>query len=255
MEIYDVSSAKMSDITRLKTIGDTIDAFIGGNDIYETRNGLLFSRNMTTLFVIPKKIKGTIILPEQTKEIAYRSCIGSDVSCIIAPNVNTISGYAFENSGIKSFYGPAVKKIGNHAFNSSFIKEFDFPSVAYIGTQAFCNTELTAINIPASIRTIGAKAFMGCEMLEKVIVDDRGEALLTIQNCAFAKCKSMKSFHYKQGELLFDGGNTFAGCYWLSDVSLPEISKIPQTTFTDCDHLKEILMVSKTGSCRVVKIK
>ena len=71
-----------------------------------------------------------------------------------------------------------------------------------IPDYAFCNnTELTHMDIPASVKSIGKYAFYGCTNLQDITIP---AAVTTIGECAFTSCPSMESMVVENGNTVFD---------------------------------------------------
>ena len=82
-----------------------------------------------------------------------------------------------------------------YAYNSN-ISKIDIPDgVTSIGDFAFeyC-TSLTSVNISNSVKNIGGEAFSGCSKLTSITI---GNGVTSIGNWAFDDCTSLKSITYK----------------------------------------------------------
>ena len=63
--------------------------------------------------------------------------------------------------------------------------------VTSIGFSAFCQTAITSLRLPDSIRHIGTSAFRGCWRLKKVYIPG---SVTEIENRAFEQCNELESF-------------------------------------------------------------
>lgn len=78
-----------------------------------------------------------------------------------------IGANVFENSYIGELAFPdALKEIGDSAFSGSkFLKELDLGKVEVLGANVFAGcSSLKRVEIPATVTSIGSKAFSGCEI-------------------------------------------------------------------------------------------
>ena len=138
------------------------------------------------------------------------------------------------------------------------IKEFNIPQgITTIGPDVFAHTDLENITIPNSVREIGTSAFSGCKNLKTVElptgVELYGRAfgfsgLESIElrdvklqgHLIFEYCSQLKSVTIK-GDTPVIPSNTFANCYRLTHVELPEtLKQIEHNAFYGCTELREI---------------
>lgn len=113
-----------------------------GNDTFSSRDGILFSKDMSTLIRCPEGKSGTYTIPESVTNIesgAFRDC--NKLTQISIPNTITdISSSAFYRCNLTNIVIPnSVISIGNGAFSE-------------------CD-KVTSIFIPRSVTTIGSWAF------------------------------------------------------------------------------------------------
>ena len=83
--------------------------------------------------------------------------------------------------------GEVVVDIAGGAFkNSSVIRGIELPStLKYIGAYAFYGSSIKEIIIPASVENIGNYAFSGCKYLSKIEVEDGNEEYSSISGALY----------------------------------------------------------------------
>lgn len=143
----------------------------------------------------------------------------------------------------------------------------DGKPVVSIGKAAFYVSDVTSVDIPASVKTIGEKAFSYCKDLTKVTF--RGNGLETIEDRAFEDCRKLTQFSFPtslksigdhvfiycplQGELDFSnyanlkmGKGVFANCASITVISFPsDLTEIPERICSGCDSLKTVMIGDK----------
>lgn len=169
--------------------------------------------------------------------------------------------------------GNSVKIIGSYAFASCPLLRTIVlgNNVEKIGSGAFANCELLTatsssgnknINIPHSVKSIGANAFNGTALWENstgmIVVDSwvvgcKEEATgalevpsgtVGIADYAFAECEDVSGV-YIPSTVVYIGTGAFYGCRSLSNVNIPSgIKEIKMATFYLCDQLSSIVIPS-----------
>lgn len=104
-----------------------------------------------------------------------------------------------------------------------------------IGAKAFVKCEhLEHVVIEEGVRMIGDGAFSSCSKLRTVILPT---SLRLIGNEAFANCRRLEVIYIPDGVISL-GNATFSKCTLLSDVILPEgLCNLPDQLFYDCNSL------------------
>ena len=140
-------------------------------------------------------------------------------------------------SVIKGF---EVTQIGDGAFgtfNSDYVITVNIPeSVRSIGAYAF--EEFPAnINVNGCISSLGEGAFSGCVYLTAITL---GEGLTEIPYSAFSKCVNLKSVIVPDGTEIIEE-NAFKDCASLITIVLPAtVSAVKDSAFHGCDSLKTV---------------
>lgn len=112
---------------------------------------------------------------------------------------------------VPSLYcGKPVTVIADEAFINCNITGINLPeSLLSIGKNAFCNCKmLKSIKIPDSVHTISPMVFAGCTLLESVTL---GSGLTRIQNMTFVKCTNLQTVILGSRETVIDK-NAFYEC-------------------------------------------
>ncbi len=143
------------------------------NANYCSADGILYDKPITKILYIPRKISGSITIPE---------------------GVTAIDDYAFQSRiALKAVTIPnGVTTIGKCAFHTCSLTAITIPeSVTSIGDSAFlaCNS-LTEITIPESVTTIGAYAFDGCNSLTEITIP---ASVTSIGGNTFSDCTNLIS--------------------------------------------------------------
>lgn len=105
--------------------------------------------------------------------------------------------------------------------------------------QACCN--LSKVNLPSTLTTIGNRSFEGCSALKEITIPDN---VTSIGDYAFYYCKSLGRIALPK-KLTSISGNCFNGCESLRDIYIPEgITKIGSSSFSSCYALTSITIPS-----------
>ena len=115
----------------------------------------------------------SITIPDSVTSIAYRAFSYCDAltSIVIPDSVSSIGGWAFEASGLTDVtLSKGLTEIPNGCFNWCDLTEINIPEgVATIGESAFYhNSRLSKVYLPHSIESIASSAFNSCSSLSDV---------------------------------------------------------------------------------------
>lgn len=183
--------------------------------------------------------RGKVVIPDNVTRIGQDAFKGSNVTELIIPDsVAEIAGYAF--SGCESLekitLPDSTEKLPEGCFyGCTSIKEFDFPeSLAEIGERAFSQSGLVSVNIPHSVKVIGANAFHMCNNITSL----EYPADTKVDNGAFAYCASLKELSFEEGVSELPDF-CFRNCTALTQIQLPDsIKLIGIGCFACCTELK-----------------
>ncbi len=229
-----------------------------GNPNYSSdENGVLFSKDKTTLIQCSGAYSGDYTIPDSVTTIgdsAFDSC-DSLTSVTIGDSVTTIGKKAFYNcySLTSVTIGDSVTTIGCYAFEScySLTSVTIGDSVTTIGSYAFSNCDgLTSVTIPDSVTTIGWKAFTYCYSLTSIWVDegnpnyssDKNGVLFSKDKTTLIQCPGAYSGDYTIPDSVKTiGEDAFSYCYSLTSVTIPDsVTTIDNDAFRNCDSLTSV---------------
>lgn len=188
---------------------------------FASKDGILYSGDMSCLILCPIKKTGDIIVPEGVTCINDFAFYGTRIDSVTFPSsLKSIRKEAFRQSKIRKIdFGPGIEKIGGYASN----------------IFADCHN-LTHVEFPPQVTDIGHSAFFNCSSLKSVTMH---EGISTIGRRAFAWCKKLKSVTLPKsikyaGELSFScvqelhTPHLFSGLPYafLSAISLSPVKKL-----------------------------
>lgn len=171
------------------------------NPAYTTYDGILYSKDMTSLIYCPCAKTGSVTIPDGVTSIAERAFYFSALSAVYMPD--------------------SVTAIGNYAFDDANITELRLSAgLTVIPESAFTfNNYLKKVTIPASVTTIEDSAFSDCYDLAQVVFES-GSALETIGDYAFANARFAELTLPSTIRTL--EGWCFHACTALTEITLPE---------------------------------
>jgi hypothetical protein len=163
--------------------------------------------------------------------------------------VGNNQGLTVDSVCIPEYYnGQPVTSIGANAFGYTQID----PPYSTVGNQ-----HITSVRIPASVKSIGGEAFVGCASLTSMSIP---AGVNSIGASAFALCSNLASISIPEG-ITFGAGvfngctslsnipagitsisaGMFQGCTGLISISIPaSVSSIGAQAFRSCDNLTSV---------------
>ena len=205
------------------------------NQYYSSQDGILFSKDKTTLVKYPiGKTVTTYTIPDSVTSIGdYAFCSCDSLTSITIPDsVNTIGGGAFHGC--------------------SSLERITIPdSVTSIGSYAFSGcSSLTSITIPDSVTKIQNGAFKRCDSLTNITVDEENEIFSSQDGVLFNKDKTT-IVAYPNGKTATTyttpdsvttiGMEAFRSCSSLVSITLGDsVTTIDSYAFAACDSLISI---------------
>lgn len=113
-------------------------------------------------------------------------------------------------------------------------------TVTSIGDKAFRHSnELTSVEFPATLVSIGTEAFYGCTQLKTVVLS--GTSLTSVGDGAFSGCSKLISADLSTASLTAISEKMFYECGSLTDVKFStSLAAIGAYAFYDCDKLTSV---------------
>ena len=193
-----------------------------GNPEICSVDGVLFSKNKTTLVGYPKAS------PRKTYSVPDGVTAVSDGAFYASQNLQKI------------VLPEGLNKIGYRAFaESECLEEVNIPSgikELRIGTFQDCK-KLTSVEIPDGVTHIYDFAFSGCSSLTAVSMP---ESVVTVDFGAFGDCQSLTKVILSPNLQLIPNG-MFSGCARLTDLVIPSsVTSIGAQAFFNCAALESL---------------
>ena len=128
----------------------------------------------------------------------------------------------------------------NFYVNNELVTEITIPNgVKKIGSYAFYGWKGTKVVIPGSVKSLGEDAFLKCENLTSVTLN---EGTTTIGKECFSKCKNLAEINFPRSVTTIER-YAFNGCGKLKSIELTgKIRKIEGGTFSGCSDLESIVV-------------
>ena len=122
------------------------------NPYFKAINGVIYSKDGSTLVLCPPGKEGEFVIPSTVKKIspyAFSSC--KKITSIVLPEglVEIPDGAFYKCWGLEKINLPdGLKRIGKNAFDGTIIQKMNMPtSMEYIDDEAFVNTSLVEVNL------------------------------------------------------------------------------------------------------------
>ena len=197
---------------------------------------------------------------------AFWGC--SSLTGIVVPDdVKTVGDHAFRDcTGLKSVTLPKnLNYIDKYIFkNCVELKKITIPEkVKSIGEYAFCDCAgLNSISIPESVRSIGEGAFDGCASLSGVYISDTEKWCGIEFSNTSANPLSTAHDLYLNGELVTDliipegvvslDNCSFAGCTSIKSVTIPDsMESVSKLAFSGCSELTGVYISDVSKWCGI----
>ena len=157
-----------------------------------------------------------------------------------------VSAYTFSTTGehtVKYTLTDPTTIIRNAFFKCSDLTSIDIPiGITSIGIYAFQDCSgLTSIDIPIGVTSIGENAFYRCSGLTSVTIPD---SVTTIDIQAFSDCKNIKMLNSNvdgvfniPSSVTSIGGAAFNQCNHIENLTMPNVTTIGRDAFAGCFRL------------------
>ena len=142
--------------------------------------------------------------------------------------IKTITYLLFrDNKKIKKItFGYGVKSIGEKAFEGmTNLKEVVFyDGIEEIGVRAFCDTGITSITIPSTVKSVKGGAFAYCDELVDITLGDvlGAEPVVNIENETFRNCPKLAKVTFNSGVKEI-GAYTFSNSLKIENVYINDL--------------------------------
>lgn len=146
-------------------------------------------------------------------------------------------------NGHPDFYVGRIK----YYWNDQEITTLEIPtSVTSIGNNAFYGCSgLTTLNLPSNVTSIGDRAFGGCSNLTSV---DLPSSITKMGDFVFFYCEKLSNVNLPSDITTISTG-AFGGCSSLQNINLPSgVTTIGDNAFSDCSNLTNVTLPSALAS-------
>lgn len=195
-----------------------LDYILNAEDGKSYKVTSIASQAFLSSFLSNIAMPGTI---ETIGSSAFETCSFSKLS--LPDNLKTVGAKAFYNTiynktPIDLLIPSSCTAIKNMAFNSCSIRSIRFNSkLTTVGEYAFAYTDITEVDVPATVTSIGEGAFAACDKLVKANIRT---ALTTMPPHIFNDCERLTSVNIP-ATVKTIGWGAFWGCKALTSIALP----------------------------------
>ena len=197
-------------------------------------------------YCILSKTPAELTLDDKVAAIGpYAFYNNKNIKKISGKTIGIIDAYAFNGSSIEEIDVDMLLYVGDNAFrNCKNLKEIDLHNVWSFGSGAFENcTSLTDVAFSSSVYEIGGKAFANTGLTDVVIY---GEDCY-IEEGAFINCQNLESVRLEEG-VYYIGMNAFLNCPKLKTIYLSKtVVYIEDNAFNGCDNVTFELIKNTTA--------
>lgn len=229
---------------RFWQIADNVKEFRveAGNPYFIAVDGVLYSKDMTRLVAVPHAKSLTYKIPATVKEIGYGAFVGCPLKEIVIPEgVTTIAPYAFANCpNLRRVTCPStVTRVDGTSFEETPFEQNLPAGMNYLGKVAFRYVGnapadgtltlregtveiasramprldgLAAVEVPLTLRRIGAYAFEECENIKRVgtiasdCVIEYGAFPVERTDCQYVFAGDRSRYHEPGDKVVFSAG-------------------------------------------------
>ena len=186
---------------------------------------------------------GEFLVGDSTYLIEGDSAATSNVPA----GIKTICEEAYySNSAVNKVVLPAsVEEIDKNAFTFSYLNTINLDNVKKIGKAAFKGTQLTKVELPATITAIPDRAFYDCESLNEVTCkgDLKSVGAYAFNNTAI----NVADFLTANTKLETIGGSAFQNVPWTNITVPANIKTVGAYAFSESNNTKFVLIKGATS--------
>ncbi len=203
------------------------------------------------VYYLPSKAQGKITLKSDVMMIGAYAFYGcKDLKEVSAGTIYAVDTDAFRNSSIEKFTASDIMMIWDGAFkNCKNLTDIDLTTVNTISTGAFENcTALTDVEFSKDVYEIGGQAFANTGLTDVVINGDD----CYIEEGAFMNCENLESVRLEDG-VYYVGMNAFLNCPELETIYLSKSVKyFEDNAFNGCDNVT-FELIKNTAAYKYIK--
>ncbi len=203
-------------------------------DIHITYAEIVSYAGKATSVIIPESATGVPV--KLIGEGAFQN--NTTIKKVILPSTTlTIGRYSFEGCSAldEVIFNDGLETISDYAFRNSGLSTLSLPdSVASIGSYSFYNTKIEVLDIPDSVSRLKKFAFYGCKNLQTISFCPR---LYEIGENVFYNCTALTEVIIPKTVTII-GNYAFSSCASLVKVVIPaETETIGVGVFMNCPEL------------------
>jgi len=201
-KVYISRSLKYLDVSAFNKCSNLLSFEVDTlNEYFCENEGILYSRDLSTLVFYPNKKGKVLAIPEFVRHIGDYAFANTDISELtFTDNVESIERYAFLNcNNLTKIDLNCVYRVGFYAFsNCKNLSEVHMPYLFEIGSGAFSNCiKLENVVISDELFLIDTYLLSGCTGMQKLYI---GRSVNMINSSAFARCSSLREIHASNPE-------------------------------------------------------
>lgn len=206
-----------------------------GNRAYTCVDGILYTKDMTTLLLAPADISGTVTIPEGVTSIAIGGVPPYPDSIVVESG--NAAYRCVDNCLIEIASKTLLLGYGNCIIPAD-------GSVAHIAEKAFYSSKLTSIVIPEGVTTIGSSAFSYSSRLTTITLP---VSLATIEYSAFNGASNLTTVRYAGTQAQWNAISIHSGNTALTNADIHFLGEEASTTIASGTYGTQVSWALKEG--------